>query len=99
MPGYTKDKDAVLRRLRRVQGQVQGVERMVETDTYCIDVLTQISAATRALELSRCCSSRITWDTACARRSRPVAPKPTRRWPRPPQPWPACCDREAVLPA
>ncbi len=50
MPGYTKDKDAVLRRLRRVQGQVQGVERMVETDTYCIDVLTQISAATRALE-------------------------------------------------
>jgi CsoR family transcriptional regulator, copper-sensing transcriptional repressor len=50
MPGYTKDKDAVLRRLRRVQGQVQGIERMVETDTYCIDVLTQISAATRALE-------------------------------------------------
>jgi len=50
MPGYTKDKDAVLRRLRRVQGQVQGIERMVETDTYCVDVLTQISAATRALE-------------------------------------------------
>ncbi len=50
MPGYTKDRDAVLRRLRRVQGQVQGIERMVETDTYCIDVLTQISAATRALE-------------------------------------------------
>jgi CsoR family transcriptional regulator, copper-sensing transcriptional repressor len=50
MPGYTDDKDAVLRRLHRVRGQVQGIERMVETDTYCIDVLTQISAATRALE-------------------------------------------------
>ncbi len=50
MPGYTEDKDAVLRRLHRVRGQVQGIERMVETDTYCIDVLTQISAATRALE-------------------------------------------------
>jgi DNA-binding FrmR family transcriptional regulator len=50
MPGYSDDKEAVLRRLRRIEGQVRGLQRMVEKDTYCIDVLTQISAATRALE-------------------------------------------------
>lgn len=50
MYGYAQDKDAYLRRLRRIEGQVRGLERMVEDDTYCIDVLTQISAATRALQ-------------------------------------------------
>jgi CsoR family transcriptional regulator, copper-sensing transcriptional repressor len=50
MRGYTQDKDAYLRRLRRIEGQVRGLQRMVEDDTYCIDVLTQISAATRALQ-------------------------------------------------
>ena len=50
MVGYSDDKDAVLRRLRRVEGQVRGVTRMVEEDSYCIDVLTQVSAATRALQ-------------------------------------------------
>jgi DNA-binding FrmR family transcriptional regulator len=50
MRGYTADKDAVLKRLRRVEGQVRGLQRMVEEDTYCIDVLTQVSAATKALE-------------------------------------------------
>ena len=50
MRGYTADKDAVLKRLRRIEGQVRGLQRMVDEDTYCIDVLTQISAATRALE-------------------------------------------------
>ena len=50
MHGYAQDKDAYLRRLRRIEGQVRGLQRMVEDDTYCIDVLTQISAATRALE-------------------------------------------------
>jgi DNA-binding FrmR family transcriptional regulator len=44
------DKQALLGRLRRIEGQVRGVHRMVEEDTYCIDVLTQISAATRALQ-------------------------------------------------
>jgi len=48
--GYSDDKDAVLKRLRRVEGQVRGITRMVESDTYCIDVLTQVSAATRALQ-------------------------------------------------
>lgn len=50
MTGYDGSKDDVLKRLRRVEGQVRGLQRMVETDTYCIDVLTQISAATKALQ-------------------------------------------------
>ena len=50
MRGYTANKEDVARRLRRVEGQVRGLQRMVDEDTYCIDVLTQISAATRALE-------------------------------------------------
>ena len=48
--GYVDDKDALLKRLRRAEGQVRGVQRMVESDEYCIDILTQISAATKALE-------------------------------------------------
>ena len=50
MYGYTASKDDYLVRLRRVEGQVRGLQRMVEEDTYCVDVLTQISAATRALQ-------------------------------------------------
>jgi DNA-binding FrmR family transcriptional regulator len=50
MRGYTRDKDAYLRRLRRVEGQVRGLQRMVKDDTYCIDILTQVSAVTRALQ-------------------------------------------------
>ncbi|UQX89518.1 metal-sensitive transcriptional regulator [Jatrophihabitans telluris] len=49
-PGYADNKAAHLTRLRRIEGQVRGLQRMVESDTYCIDVLTQVSAATRALE-------------------------------------------------
>ena len=49
-PGYHDDKRAVLARLKRIEGQVRGLHRMVESDTYCIDVLTQVSAATRALQ-------------------------------------------------
>lgn len=50
MNGYTADKDAYLKRMRRVEGQVRGIAKMIENDEYCIDVLTQVSAATRALE-------------------------------------------------
>ncbi|MGO1561949.1 Repressor CsoR of the copZA operon [Actinomycetales bacterium JB111] len=50
MHGYAKDKDAIERRLRRIEGQIRGIARMVEDDTYCIDILTQISAATKALQ-------------------------------------------------
>lgn len=50
MVGYSDDKEAVLKRMRRIEGQVRGITRMVESDTYCIDVLTQVSAATRALQ-------------------------------------------------
>jgi DNA-binding FrmR family transcriptional regulator len=49
-PGYTDDKAAILARLKRIEGQIRGLQRMVDDDTYCIDVLTQVSAATRALE-------------------------------------------------
>jgi DNA-binding FrmR family transcriptional regulator len=48
--GYAQDKDALVKRLRRIEGQVRGIEKMVDEDRYCIDVLTQISAATTALE-------------------------------------------------
>lgn len=50
MHGYTGDKDAYLKRLRRIEGQIRGLHRMVENDEYCIDVLTQIAAATKALQ-------------------------------------------------
>jgi len=50
VPGYSGDKAALLARLKRVEGQVRGVQRMVDEDAYCIDVLTQISAATHALQ-------------------------------------------------
>jgi DNA-binding FrmR family transcriptional regulator len=49
-PGYAAQKDAHLKRLRRIEGQVRGLQRMVSSDAYCIDVLTQVSAATKALE-------------------------------------------------
>lgn len=48
-PGYADDKAAVLARLKKVEGQVRGIHKMIENDRYCIDVLQQIAAATRAL--------------------------------------------------
>ena len=50
MRGYSEDKAGYLRRLRRIEGQIRGLQRMVEDDDYCIDILTQISAATKALQ-------------------------------------------------
>ena len=48
--GYVSDKEALIKRLHRIEGQVRGVERMIEEERYCIDVLTQISAVQTALE-------------------------------------------------
>jgi DNA-binding FrmR family transcriptional regulator len=48
--GYVSDKDAVSKRLRRIEGQVRGIDRMVQDERYCIDILTQIAAVTTALE-------------------------------------------------
>jgi len=48
--GYTENREAVLRRLRRIEGQVRGIERMVEEDRYCIDVVTQVTAVQAALD-------------------------------------------------
>jgi len=50
MAGYSMAKDDYLRRLRRIEGQVRGLQAMVEKDTYCVDVLTQISSVTKALQ-------------------------------------------------
>jgi DNA-binding FrmR family transcriptional regulator len=49
-PGYAEDKQRLVKRLHRIEGQVRGIERMVEEDRYCIDVLTQIAAVNTALE-------------------------------------------------
>ncbi|MER6141083.1 metal-sensitive transcriptional regulator [Streptomyces sparsogenes] len=48
--GYAKQKDQHLKRLRRIEGQIRGLQRMVEEDVYCIDILTQVSASTKALQ-------------------------------------------------
>jgi CsoR family transcriptional regulator, copper-sensing transcriptional repressor len=48
--GYSMDKDDYLKRLRRIEGQIRGLQRMVDNDEYCIDILTQVSAATKALQ-------------------------------------------------
>ncbi len=50
MPGYTDQKDAIQKRLRRIEGQVRGLQRMVDEDKYCIDVLDQVAAVTKALQ-------------------------------------------------
>ncbi len=50
MPGYGDNKEAVKVRLRRIEGQIRGLHRMVDEDKYCIDVLTQVAAATKALQ-------------------------------------------------
>jgi DNA-binding FrmR family transcriptional regulator len=48
--GYSGNKDSYLQRLRRIEGQVRGLQRMVERDEYCIDILTQVASVTRALQ-------------------------------------------------
>lgn len=50
MPGYSISREDYLRRLRRIEGQVRGLQNMIEADTYCIDVLTQIASVTKALQ-------------------------------------------------
>lgn len=50
MATYTRDREAYLSRLRRIEGQIRGLQRMIEQDKYCIDILTQVSAATKALQ-------------------------------------------------
>lgn len=50
IPGYITEKQALINRLKRIEGQVRGLQRMIDEETYCIDILTQVSAATKALE-------------------------------------------------
>jgi DNA-binding FrmR family transcriptional regulator len=49
-PGYSDNKEAIQKRLRRIEGQVRGLQRMVDEDRYCINILEQVSATTRALQ-------------------------------------------------
>jgi DNA-binding FrmR family transcriptional regulator len=49
-PGYVDDKQQILNRLRRIEGQVRGLQRMIADETYCIDVLTQVAAVTKSLQ-------------------------------------------------
>ena len=53
MYGYSHDKDNYLRRLRRIEGQVRGLQRMIDEDKYCIDILTQVAAVTKASAIGR----------------------------------------------
>jgi DNA-binding FrmR family transcriptional regulator len=48
--GYASDKEAYLKRMRRIEGQVRGIARMIDEDVYCVDILTQVSAVTKALQ-------------------------------------------------
>jgi DNA-binding FrmR family transcriptional regulator len=48
--GYTENKDAYVKRMRRIEGQVRGIAKMIDEDKYCIDILTQVSAVTKALQ-------------------------------------------------
>ena len=50
MRGYTANKDDYLKRLRRIEGQTRGLQKMIDDDKYCIDILTQVSAVTKALQ-------------------------------------------------
>ncbi len=50
MNGYSANKDDYLKRLRRIEGQIRGLQKMIDEDKYCIDILTQVSAATKALQ-------------------------------------------------
>ncbi|GIG27078.1 hypothetical protein Cde04nite_33220 [Cellulomonas denverensis] len=50
MHGYTPNKDDYAKRMRRIEGQVRGIARMIDEDVYCIDVLTQVAAVTKALQ-------------------------------------------------
>ena len=71
--GYSDDKEAIGKRLRRIEGQVRGLQRMIDEDRYCIDILEQVSAATRALQSVALPYSTTTWPTAWPRRVRAAA--------------------------
>jgi CsoR family transcriptional regulator, copper-sensing transcriptional repressor len=50
MHGYAENKDAHIKRMRRIEGQVRGISKMIESDKYCIDILTQVAAVNKAIE-------------------------------------------------
>ena len=80
-PGYHDDKADYLKRLRRIKGQVRGLQRMVDEDAYCIDILTQVSAVNSALQSVSVGLSRTTSATVSGTRSPPGPRSGTPRWP------------------
>ncbi|MEZ5311872.1 MAG: metal-sensitive transcriptional regulator [Microthrixaceae bacterium] len=82
MTGYHSDKDLYLKRLKRIEGQVRGIAGMIESDRYCIDVLTQVSAVTRALQGSLSGSWTSTSTTVSHHQSSRAATRVMRRFPR-----------------
>lgn len=88
MHGYTANKDDILKRLRRSEGQVRGLQPLVEQDTYCIDVLTQVGATTKALQPSGSPCWRNVSTPASLPPFRTAATRPVARSRRPPRPLP-----------
>ena len=92
MYGYTSNKEDYLRRLRRIEGQIRGLQKMVDEDKYCIDILTQVSAATKALQSVALGLMEDHWSTASPRRWPRAARSPRRRYTRRPRRSPAWSD-------
>ncbi len=89
MPGYAGTKEDYLKRLRRIEGQVRGLQRMVDEDTYCIDVLTQVAAVTKALQAVSLGLLEDHMSHCVVEAARQATPRPKSRSPRPPTPSPA----------
>ena len=89
--GYIHRKDEYLKRLRRIEGQARGLQRMVEDEKYCIDILTQVSAMTKALQAVSLGLLEEHLSHCVVEAARPAAARPRRRSARPPRPSPASC--------
>ena len=87
--GYISRKDDYLTRLRRIEGQARGLQRMVDEEKYCIDILTQVSAMTKALQAVAIGLLEDHMNHCVVDAARPATPRPARRSPRPPRRSPA----------
>ena len=96
--GYITDKKGYLDRLKRIEGQARGISRMVDDEKYCIDILTQISAVTSALETVALGLLDDHLRHCVADAARPAAPRPTPRSPKPPKPSPGSSAPSRISP-
>ena len=86
MHGYVNNKEKLAKRLRRVQARSRGIQQMIDDDRYCIDVITQVSAATKALQAAYLSSWAVTSARVFGRPLMPADPMPRRRSTRRPRP-------------